>query len=207
MKACTKCGKAHARCSAHRRDGEPCGQRAMINQTVCKMHGGLSGQAKQAATRRGILKQAQNHFALPIDVDPAQALLDEVHRTAGLVQWLQSKVNDVVGDIDGTVEHPLVWGQTEHKAKRGFEEGDTYTNKAAVNTWYELWIAERKHLIAVCKAALDAGIEKRRVEIAEKQGELLAAVIRGILTDLKLNATQQQIAAKVVTRHLRAVAN
>jgi len=60
--------------------------------------------------------------------------------------------------------------------------------------------------VAVTKAAIAAGIEERKVRIAEQQGALLADVIRRILGDLDLNAEQQARVPEVVPRHLRAVA-
>jgi hypothetical protein len=58
----------------------------------------------------------------------------------------------------------------------------------------------------VTKAAISAGIEERRVRIAEAQGALVASVIRAILGDLDLSDEQQQKAAASVPRRLRAIA-
>jgi hypothetical protein len=65
----------------------------------------------------------------------------------------------------------------------------------------------RPHLHRRCDAtALDAGVEERRVRIAEAQGELLAGVIKAILGDLGPNKKQQNEAPAIVRRHLLALA-
>lgn len=201
---CKKCGLEHPRCKAHsRRTKKPCGQMPVQGQDVCRNHGGSSPQAKAAAARRAEQAQAAElvvTLGLPRDVSPQDALLEEVHRTAGAVAWLQEKVREVEPDALG-------WGMTEFKDKTGGDDwGKTSTFKATPSIWYELYTRERKHLVEVCAAALKAGVEERRVRLAESQGELLAQVIRNILTDLDLTAAQQQLVPDVVPRHLRAVA-
>jgi hypothetical protein len=53
---------------------------------------------------------------------------------------------------------------------------------------YGEWIdRSAKH----AKLALDAGVEERKVRIAEQQGELIPQVIRSVLGDLGLNSKQQ----------------
>ena len=62
---------------------------------------------------------------------------------------------------------------------------------------YGEWIdRSAKH----AKLALDAGVEERKVRIAEQQGELIAQVIRSILGDLGLNKKQQTDAPAIVRR-------
>lgn len=55
---CDKCGQPHATktggpsCTAHRRDGKPCGNDPMRSQTKCRMDGGKSRGAEANAERR-----------------------------------------------------------------------------------------------------------------------------------------------------------
>jgi hypothetical protein len=137
-------------------------------------------------------------YGLPREVDPADALLEEVHRTAGHVAWLQVKV----GDLD---EQDLVWGTVQEVDRSSGEFGGTDTTQAAKpNVWLELYRAERRHLAEVCKTALAAGVAERQVRLAEQQGALIATVIGRILDDLDLSAEQRGMVAEVVPRHLRA---
>lgn len=57
----------------------------------------------------------------------------------------------------------------------------------------------------VSKMVVDAGIEERRTQIAEHEGQLIAAVIQRILARLQLTPEQQGMVSTVVPQELRAV--
>jgi hypothetical protein len=159
----------------------------------------LAPQTRAAAERRLAERDALlalETFGLPRSVAPQDALLEEVHRTAGAVEWLGAVVAGLERD-------EVVWGLTRVK-DGGDDHGSTH--EAGVNVWVKLWMEQRGHLVKVCAAAIAAGIEERRVRLAEGQGQLLATVIRNVLGDLALTAEQQALVATVVPRHLHAVA-
>lgn len=191
------------KCSGKRSNGEPCGKWPMAGQRVCNTHGGSSPQAKAAAARRlqvADAEQAVVTFGLPREIDPRDALLEEIYRTAGAVDWLHQQVLRLEAE-------EITWGKAEEVEKQAGEfPGVDTTRKAAVNVWVELWQKERKHLVDVSKAAIAAGLEERRVRLAEQQGSLLAGVIKAILGDLDLSPEQVARVPEVVPRHLRAVA-
>jgi hypothetical protein len=58
----------------------------------------------------------------------------------------------------------------------------------------------------VTKAAISAGIEERRVKLAEAQGALLNDVIRRILARLDLTGEQSALLPVVVPEELRRAA-
>jgi isopropylmalate/homocitrate/citramalate synthase len=138
-------------------------------------------------------------YGLPVEINPVDALLQEVHRTAGHVAWLAERVKEVEQD-------ELVWSKTREVDKTATENpGIDTTEQAVPHAWLILYRTERKHLIDVCRTAIAAGIEERRVKLAEAQGAMLADVIRAILNDLHLSPEQQRMVGEVVPRHLRAV--
>lgn len=139
--------------------------------------------------------QALESFGVPIVVDPTTALLTELHRTAGAVEWLGA----IVGDLD---RDNVTWGLT--KIKTGGDDGGV-TEESRPNIWYELWARERKHLVEVAKACVVAGIEERRIALAEAQGRLLAGVVSRILDRLQLTSEQRQLVAVVVPEEFRAI--
>lgn len=146
-------------------------------------------------------------YGRKVETTAVEALLDEVQWTAGHVAWLRDRVREIEeGELtagDGGGEHPLVWGTTRRKTG-GEDWGET--QEAAPNVWLRLYQTERTHLVKVCSEAIKAGIEERRVRLAEQQGALVAQVIRSILADLDLTAEQQERIPDVVPRHLRALA-
>lgn len=190
-------------CKARRsQTGEPCRKVPMRGQDVCASHGGRAPQAKAAAERRMAQVRAAKYvetFGLPREIDPRDALLEEVYRTAGAIDWLHAQILDLDPDA-------VVWGKTDEVSKTATEyEGVDTTYAAAVNMWVQLWQAERKHLVDVSKAAINAGIEERRVQLAEQQGALLASVIKGVLGDLDLTPEQAAAAPRIVADRLRDV--
>ncbi|CAH0255550.1 hypothetical protein SRABI83_03234 [Arthrobacter sp. Bi83] len=191
-----------------KRAGQLCQLTPPAGATRCRFHGGASPQAKAAADRRvaehearETMTKAVRTLGLPIDVDPGKALLDEIHWTAGHVAWLRDKVQELE-------DEELVWGKTQHDDGVG-PQGivDVTTEKAAPSVWYELYMKEREHLAKVCALALRAGIEERKVKLAESQGLLVADVIRRILGALGLTPEQQQLVPEIVPRELRALAS
>ncbi len=195
--------QGQAQCKAKAKGtGEQCKRRPSPGLDVCVKHGAGSPRSREASARKvaeARAEQAVRTYGLPLNVSPTDALLQEVQWTAGHVAWLRARVQEIEQDA-------LVWGITKRDNKSATEfEGVDETEEAKPNIWLELYARERKHLVDVCKAALAAGVEERRVKLAEQQGSLLAGVIKGILGDLGLSPEQQALVVEVVPRHLRAV--
>jgi hypothetical protein len=68
-----------------------------------------------------------------------------------------------------------------------------------------LWNEERDRVARISKAALDAGVSERRIQLAERYGEAISHLIQGILGDLALTRRQQAEVPGVVRRHLVAL--
>lgn len=207
---CARCGQAHPGCTGHSKtnEGAPC-RRPCKPGEVCPTHGGMAPQVKAARARREAEAEAARQVAtlgLPVDISPTEALLQEVQWTAGHVQWLRAKVAELDEQITG--QHALVWGVTAEGEKHSVEKGleTTTTSSSGPSVWYELYAKERQHLVTVCSAALKAGVEERRVRLAESQGDLVATAIRRILDALGLTPDQQALVATVVPRELRLIA-
>ena len=168
------------RCTATAKGtGERCKRRPIPGGTVCVKHGGGSPAVRAKAQQRLAAAEAERaaaSFGLPVEVNPHDALLQEVHRTAGAVQWLGVQVQALDVEV-------LTWGKTREthgtQLERGVDNGVTYT--AGVNALVDLWQRERKHLVEVSKACISAGIEERRVRLAEAAGQELASVVRAVL--------------------------
>lgn len=183
--------------------GEPCRNPKVPGTDRCRLHGGKAPQTMAKGRRRleeAAAMKAVETYGLPLDISPTDALLEEVRWTAGHVAWLRARVQEIEQD-------KLIWGKTKAEDHRATEfPGVNTTEAASVSVWLDLYQRERAHLVKVCKDAISAGIEERRVRLAESQGVLLASVIRAILGDLDLTPEQQAKVPEVVPRHLRAVA-
>ena len=200
----------HRRCQrrSKNREGAQCGNVAMRGQDVCRFHGGASPQAKAAAQERLTEEKARRAMATygrKVETTATEALINEVQWTAGHVEWLRERVQEIEESAAGTdTNHPLVWGKVREKTG-GQDWGQT--EEATPNIWLRLYQDERDHLVKVCSAAIKAGIEERRVRLAEQQGQLVAQAIRAILDDLGLTVEQQAKVPEIVPRHLRALAS
>lgn len=180
-------------CNSRRKDGSPCQGPAVRGSDKCRMH--LGRKAKDVIAEAKVRDLADT-YGLPVETTPEQAILDEVQRTAGHVAWLEQQVHALT-------RGELVWGIT--KVKEGGDDAGV-TEEAVPHALLRLYQEERKLLVSVCAAALRAGIEERRVKLAEQQGALVAQVIRAVLADLELTREQQERVPQVVPRHLRLLA-
>lgn len=192
-----------------KKTGAQCGDIAMKGQDVCRSHGGRAPQNLKAAELRMAEERARTlveTYGRKIETTATEALLEEVQWTAGHVAWLRERVQEIetVEDAGVDAENGLVWGTIRRKSG-GEDRG--VTEEATPNVWLRLYQQERTHLVKVCSEAIRAGIEERRVRLAEQQGSLVAQVIRAILGDLELSPEQQARVPEVVPRHLRALAS
>jgi hypothetical protein len=127
------------------------------------------------------------------DTDPGEVLLDEIRRTAGTIQWLQARLQE--SDPDKFV-HSL-WLHARQSGWIAPSELDTHDWSAAGALWVELYQKERQHLAAICRTALAAGIEERRVRLAERMAERVGQAIKGMLYDLNLDPEDDKVRAVV----------
>src|SRR5690625_2244976 len=195
---------ASQRCTATAKStGEQCARYAIAGGTTCRVHGSATGRAKAAAARRREQEAAERAVALfgaPKDVEPSQALLDLVHWTAGEVEYWREQVRQLAEQEPGA----LTWGKTREKTG-GQDIGDTYEAKPAIQ--YVMLYAAQDRLAQYATAALKAGVEERRVRLAEQQGSLVAEAIRRILDALQLTEAQRELVPQVVPEQLRLIAS
>src|SRR6266511_1977607 len=113
--------------------GRRCTHRPMRGQRVCRHHGGSASQAKAAVERRDERDEAERAvqtYGLPRDIAPDEALLEEVHNTAGHVAYLRQ----------------IVAGLDQQRLKQyAAGEGGAMWERASV--WVEMYRAERAHLV------------------------------------------------------------
>lgn len=181
----------HTRCTAHSRTGEQCKNRPMVGQTVCRMHGGATPVARQAAARRLAEQAAHAELArlsltAAPDIDPADALLRSIAASYSMCQHLRAIVETLPDD-----------SLTEREYTEGGMRRVTAAEVDLLHTWETLHAR-------VCLGALKAGIDERRIRLAEQQATTIVTVLRAALADLGLDPGDHQV-GETVARHLSLV--
>jgi hypothetical protein len=120
-----------------------------------------------------------------------------------LVQWKAGEVDYWRQRCRQLEEADLTWGVVRRK-EGGEDHGTTY--EARPNVAYGMLRDAERDLAAYCSAALKAGVDERRVRLAESTGLMLAGVIQRILGALSLSEVQLELVAVVVPAELRAIA-
>lgn len=141
------------------------------------------------------------------DRDAGEVLLKEIRRTAGHIEWLGQQIQ--LSDPDAFVRSLWLF-----KRQSGFvrnEEVDMTDYSQAGAMWLEIYLAERRHLATIVRTALAAGIEERRVRIAERQAEAIGTAFKGMLADIgelfgiEIDHEDENVRA-IVYRHLMQAA-
>jgi len=184
-------------CGARKRQGDgTCTQPAgwgtdHVGIGACKLHGGSMANHKTAAAttqaRRDVVL-----FGARRDIHPADALLELVQWTAGEVDYWRQRVRLLE-------EHDLTWGVT--KVKEGGDDRGT-TEEAKPNIAYVMLVDASNRLERYSASALKAGVDERRVRLAEQQGTLLHGVLVAVLGELGHDVSPGSSAAQVILRHL-----
>lgn len=129
----------------------------------------------------------------PLQISPDEALLLEVHRTAGHVEWLRQTIQQMGEERDSA-----------NRDSKGVLYQYTPAMGVTASGILQLYKEERQHLVRCCKAAIDGGVAQRRVEIAQQQAQLMAHVMLSLVNDseLGLEYEQQLKARKLIRKHL-----
>lgn len=191
-------------CGAKKRGkDEACGSSPIQGGVRCGRHGGNSPKAKAAAEQRIAQQElTQSVGTLGItdkypDIDPAQALLQEIRISYAHVQWLRTKVSEVE-------PNELVWGITKTEVGIGAQGPvDMSVHEAGFNTWYRIYLTEREHFAKLTTMALKAGIEQRRIELEEQKAELVVVALKQIFAALNLSKIQADMLPTIVPNALR----
>lgn len=173
----------------------------------CKLHAG-NAPGSVAAAQREIAERAVQTLGAPVTINPADALLQELQRTAGHVAWL-GRI------IAGLEREDLVWGMAEEIIEPDITSKDgeaiisqvTGKMRADYSVWYKMYAQERKHLAVVCKMALEAGVNERIVSMYESMyeqvGDTFVTMLENVLDSLGLTEVQRRAVPAAVVNELQ----
>lgn len=176
------------KCVARNRAGTQCGNYAIPGGTVCKIHGGSTGHIAAKAKVRAELES----WGLDAPtVDPGQTLLRLVSQSAARAErYAQELFAKLADDEDGALRKALVADVWILDL-----EGESHKAGEYVRALAKLEAEERDRCANFCRIAIAAGLAERQVRLAERQGQLIAEVLRTVMGDPELGLTEAQKAA------------
>ena len=206
-------GHEAPKCGGTNRKGGPCGNAAGYKTDHagygnCAFHGGATPNGERHAERVAA-EQAVARFGLDLDdTPPDEIMLREIQRSSAMVQHLAGLVNALPADelVSG------IAGRDIHHAGKPGGDGQPdmqVHQRERVHPLYVMLERERRTLRELFTAARQAGIEERRVRLAERDGERLFAIFAGMMTAFRLrwelSAAEVAWAQSVIAQQLRMV--
>lgn len=135
----------------------------------CKNHGGSTPSGRKAAAEEAA-KLSSRGLGVSLDIEPQDALLQCVQRTAGIALFCRQQVDAL--EADKLVENGS-HGRVE------------------MNVWIRAEAEATERLARFSKMALDAGVAERRVRLAERTAQLIAQALEDTLQELDLPAAHR----------------
>lgn len=185
---------ARTDCGVKLRNGNTCHKNAGEGTAhpgwgKCARHGGNEprGVSEAALAESQYL---QRTFATSVATDPAQALVDELSRTNGAVQFLQL-------EIDADARQAILDG----------ENALDHLTTPRMQMVRKMYDQERDRLTRLSAACLNLGIKEREVRLAEQMGWVITSVLEKTLADLHLTPEQRDSARPIMAAHLQSAAH
>lgn len=188
-KICGDCGKIHVTsqgtvaCRAHLTGSgktQPCKKPPITGGFVCRTHGGALTTTKIAAAKRIAMMSAQGEIAdlmrecdIP-DQHPIDGLLEVVRVSGSMMRLLTIKLGEL--QENPTIKEVLVEGKDGSLTTKRVAGDDAFwglnaQGEMTPSIYVDLLRVWTERYERACKTALDAGIEERRVRLAEDTSE------------------------------------
>ena len=183
------------RCTGRKTNGEPCLGWRVPGATVCRRHLPNPQARANAVVRAEVLRWQPG---TPHE-DPGDVLLRLVTQGWARACRLAVELERLVEENGGDLAAALV-GDTmmPHPSGGEVKVGEYVRGLASQEA------AERERVARWSAQAVAAGLATRQIELAERQGQLLADMIRAVMgdADLGLSAEQRAKVPAVMRRHL-----
>jgi hypothetical protein len=137
-----------------------------------------------------------------VDIDPYDALLWAIRLSAGEVAYCDAQISRL--HEDELFERPA--RHTYMQMPSGaFELVEEKRDPETVSRWQYLRKDAADRMARYAKMAIDAGIDERRVAVAERVADILAPLLENLAEDLSLTAKQRAKLPDVLGTRLRAL--
>lgn len=182
-------------CGATKRSGGVCTQTAGWGTSHprvgrCKLHGGGT-PTHLVAAEKAIAAASVRKLGLPREIEPQAALLEELHRSAGAVAWL-----DVVVQELGLED--VTWGLVKAST-----DGAEYAT--GTNVWVRLWTEQRRHYVEVARACVSAGIAEARIQLEQDKARMVAVAVGEGLDAIGASAEVREVFTRAMLARMRLV--
>lgn len=176
-------------CGANAKNG-PCGNPAGMSTShlgygVCWRHGGRVPNHQKHAERL-MAEEAARQFGVAIETTAEEALLKALARAQGYVLFYRERVAALTEDQMVYATERITRVARPVPGGPGVMTEDVTVAKSQPNVWVKLLTEAEKHLLAVAGVVASLNIEKRRVAIAEEQGEMFYQAMERIVEKLGL---------------------
>lgn len=188
-KICKDCGKIHVThwgtpaCRGHisgtnKKTG--CQRAPIAGHRVCRAHGGALKKTQVAAQERLAFMSAQGEIATLMrecdipEQHPIDGLLEVVRVSGSMMRLLTIKVGELREDPE--IDEVLVEGRGGELTTKLVTKGDAFwglntAGDMVSHTYVQLLKLWTERYERACKTALEAGIEERRIRLAEDTTE------------------------------------
>lgn len=222
-------------CKAHTTAGNPCKNSAIRGGTVCLAHGGRAPRVRDRAAVRAELQdwglgdttmdpgdvllrlvsqsaaRAERYARLLEEAYDAAERLKTAHAAGQVFETAEEfeetaaaqRARDDLRRIFNTGGISALIGNTYGDSKTG----GIYATGEQIRGLADLEAKERDRCANFAAKAVAAGLAKRQVELAERQGALIASLINAVFDELDLTDEQREAAPDVLDRHLSLVAS
>jgi hypothetical protein len=148
-----------------------------------------------------MIRNMANAYGIPRHIDPADGLIEEYWRTAGIVAGLERKVASIpMADITWGVTEIAIDAEPDNvpevPADNGGKHVKSVKQRASINVWVKLFNEERDRYAKLGVEIVRLGLEARRDEYVRAQVEVFASVL--LSPDLALSQEQRETAARLL---------
>lgn len=177
------------RCTARKTNGQPCRGWRVAGSDKCNRHLFNPDARAKAAVRAEVMAWG---LGSP-DIDAGETLLKLLSQAVARAERYAAELEEHVAESD-SLRQALV-----AQAYGEFGPVGEYVRGLVV-----LEAQERDRAANFAARAITAGLATRQVELAERQGALIAEVLRAVLNDPELGLSEQQrkAAPGVARKHL-----